>query len=174
MPDLSHAITTSLIAVEELVTSDGGWDIPPVLMLLRDRPYHLTASTETRELSVSRIPIPDHHWHAHPHGVVGVLTDIAETLHEPASQAEAILATHDEPDTRVVGWAVLYHDVLTADTTVADVRCIDAVDLDGRVYRLIRARGHAGGTVTIADSPDPDDPATCPLLAALLAATRTA
>jgi len=73
---------------------------------------------------------------------------------------------------RLLAWAVLYEDVDADPAGIAEVRRVDAVDIDGRVYQLTRRRGEPHVVVAVDDHPDPGDtPATHPGLTALLATT---
>jgi hypothetical protein len=82
---------------------------------------------------------------------------------------------------RVLAWAVAYEDITTLTTDgptgadeVGEVRRVDAVDSDGRVYQVTRRRFDPAAVVLVDDQPDPaDTPATVPGLAALLSATIT-
>ncbi|PSK61234.1 hypothetical protein B0E53_06871 [Micromonospora sp. MH33] len=77
-----------------------------------------------------------------------------------------------EPDARLLAWATCYDDILTIGDAPRQVRRIDAVDTDGRLYQLTHPRGDDHPLLLIDDTPKPGDvPATYPGLTALLTAT---
>src|SRR5205814_6628499 len=76
-----------------------------------------------------------------------------------AIRAELLAA----PPARLLAWAVLYEDIhIDADAGagtrpdgIGEVRRVDAVDVDGRVYQLTRHRGEPTVAVLIDAQPDP-------------------
>ncbi len=159
-----------------------------------------TGGARLRRLRVDLVPISPRDLATHPAGLPGYLHDIATHLTTgldaglagpPAAGhrrvgAAAVLAAlwaarqGSRPDVpiRVLAWAVAYEDITTltggsdgADE-VRELRRVDAVDSDGRVYQVTRHRFEPTAVVLIDDQPDPaDTPATVPALAALLSAT---
>ena len=117
----------------------------------------------------------------HTQGIPGVLTDLAAALTDTAAAvADPDLAgftdaiVHTTPDARLLACAVAYHDLHAAPTGIREMRRVDAVDVDGRVYQISRLHGEPVAVVVIDDQPDPDaTPATQPGLAALLTAAHT-
>ena len=66
---------------------------------------------------------------------------------------------------------MLYDDLHPDTTGIHSVRRVDAVDIDQRVYQLVRHADDSAGLVVVDDTPDPDDtPATQPALSRLVAA----
>ncbi|WP_240033271.1 hypothetical protein [Micromonospora globbae] len=115
-----------------------------------------------------------------PAGLPALLHRLASSLDEPTTPTpyqttldtiiSRIRAT--TADARLVAWAVCYDDIHTADGRPRQVRRVDAVDIDERIYQLTRLRGEDHPLVLVDDTPDPaDTPATHPGLVALLAAT---
>jgi hypothetical protein len=123
-------------------------------------------------------------------GAAGNAADPADASPPLAAIRAELLAA---PPARLLAWAVLYEDIhIDANTDanagaragagtdagagpdgIGEVRRVDAVDVDGRVYQLTRHRGEPAVVVLIDDQPDPaDTPATQPGLGALLSATQ--
>jgi hypothetical protein len=119
-------------------------------------------------------------------GATGNAADPADASPPLAAIRAELLAA---PPARLLAWAVLYEDIhIHANTdantgagtdawagpdNIGEVRRVDAVDVDGRVYQLTRHRGEPAVVVLIDNQPDPADiPATQPGLGALLSATQ--
>jgi len=161
----THAITGELIA-----TADRGSPRSPVLLILQDRPIPQPDGPEARHLRVTPIRVSDQAWAQHPHGVPGVLDDIAAGIITPPHRPERGDGGFGS-EIRTLAVAVGYDDIHTdphADT-ITPVRRVDAVDTDGRVYQVTRLPDERHGVAIVDDQPDPDDtPATHPGLHALL------
>jgi hypothetical protein len=91
------------------------------------------------------VPIPGHAWYTRPSGTIGVLSTLAAALRTPAYTYQ--------------GWAGL-------------VRRLDAVDTDGRLYRITRTPYEQRPGLAVSDDRFPDDPLTRAALTDLLHATR--
>jgi hypothetical protein len=163
-----HAITDALFDAE--ATAAGvGWHSPPTLLAVRQQ----RTNPETPELVAAPLPVQPEQWLHHTAGLAGVLTDATAALRSPAALTEFASA----PQRRIVAWALLYEDPITDTVTDGEhggeIRVLDAVDVDGRLYRLTRLRNSGQVVVVVDDGPALDgDPPTRALLADLLDATR--
>jgi hypothetical protein len=199
--DTTHAITGCLVHSEADLHA-AGWGHPPVLALLHDLPHtdEPAGGERLRCIRADLVPISPIDLAAHPSGLPGYLHDIAAHLSAPlgdpgvacstghrrigvaavvAALRAARRSSRPGVPVRAVAWAVLYEDISAVTAhgpndvdEVDEVRRVDAVDSDGRVYQLTRGRFESAAVVLIDDQPDPaDTPATVPALAALLRAT---
>jgi hypothetical protein len=151
--------------------------------VLHDRPLTPPGHRRLRQLrAVAFTPRP-HDVADQTQGIPGRLTDLAATLDVAVTDTRAAVEpdvavftdaiVHTAPESRLLAWAVLYHDLHAAAGGIGEIRRVDAVDIDGRVYQISRLRGEALAVVVIDDQPDPDaTPATHPGLTALLAASQ--
>jgi hypothetical protein len=161
--DTTHHLTDLLLGVEA-VTADHGSPTVPILVAIWDQPSTVRG---VRQLRAAPLPVPSYAWLAHPAGIAGVLTTVAAALRSPTAQAALRLA-RDLFDQRLVTAALVYQT--RTDTTVA--RYVDAVDVDGRLYRLTRPAGGDHVSIAIDDDPTDTDPPTRALLTAIVHATR--
>jgi hypothetical protein len=166
-------------------------------------PDQPTGGERLRRILVDLVPTSPRDLAVHPTGLPGYLHDIAAHLTAglasgvtgpPAAGhhrigAAAFVAglraarrsSRPGVPVRVLACAVVYEDITTLTTDgpsgadeVGEVRRVDAVDSDGRVYQVTRRRFDPATVVLVDDQPDPaDTPATVPGLAALLSATTT-
>jgi hypothetical protein len=194
--DTTHAITGCLVRAE----TDAhlrGWGGPPVLLVLHDQPYPLAGPHPLRRMRALSFALDPTDVAACTAGIPALLHELAEHLSDPdagrpgrggaadpatrPAQIRAGILT--APPARLLAWAALYEDVhidvgigagIGADPAgIGEVRRVDAVDVDGRVYQLTRRRGEPAVVVLIDDQPDPGDtPATHAGLTALLSATH--
>ncbi len=179
--DTTHAVTGCLLDADADATSFG-FRSPAALLVLHDRPLTPPGPRRLRQLRAVAYTLNPHDLAAHTQGVPGVLTDLAAALTRSttttvgrgvdlAELADAI--AHDPPDFRLLAWAVLYHDLHAGPAGIHEIRRVDAVDVDGRLYQITRRRGEAFAVVVVDDQPDPNSvPATHPGLSALIAASR--
>jgi hypothetical protein len=183
--DTTHAITGCLMHAE----ADAhlrGWGAPPVLLVLHDQPCP-PGRQPLRRMRALSLTLDPTDVAQHPAGIPGLLHALADHLattgppHDTVGAAARPAAIRAEilaaPPARLLAWAVGYEDLhINADAetnVIGEVRRVDAVDIDGRVYQLTRHRGEPAVVVLIDDQPDPaDTPATHPGLTALLAATE--
>jgi len=199
--DTTHAITGCLLHAETDAHLHG-WGAPPVLLVLHDQPYP-PGPPQLRTMQALSFTLDPGDLAQHTAGIPAALHALADHLNTPdtgatgeasnaadpadaspplaAIRAELLAAT----PARLLAWAVLYEDIhidANADANtgagtgpdgIGEVRRVDAVDVDGRVYQLTRHRGEPAVVVLIDDQPDPaDTPATQPGLGALLSATQ--
>jgi len=182
--DTTHAITGCLLDADTHATADG-FRGPPVLLVLHDRPLAPAGRRQLRQIRAVAFPLDPRDVAAHTQGIPGLLTDLAAALTDTPTDAAAAVAdpdlagftdavVHTAPDSRLLAWAVLYHDLHAGPAGIREIRRVDAVDVDGRVYQLSRLHGEPGAVVVIDDQPDPAaTPATQPGLAALLTTAQT-
>jgi hypothetical protein len=181
--DTTHAITGCLLDADAHATASG-FRGPPVLLVLHDRPFAPAGHRQLRQIRAVEFELDPHEVAGHTQGIPGLLTDLAaaltDTLTDACAVADPDLAAfteaivHTAPDCRLLAWAVAYHDLHAAPAGIREVRRVDAVDIDGRVYQISRLRGEAVALVVVDDQPDPAaTPATHPGLAALLTAAYT-
>lgn len=162
----THAITGELI----VTTRSADWSSNPLLLLIQDRPTRHPDAPNARQLRVTLIDLPAHLWTAHPGGVAAVLDALAAAASHPTHP----ITHHDDrfgPDARTLAVAVCYDDIAADPETgsVAAIRRVDAVDIDGRVYQLSQLPGEVSAVVSVDEQPHPDDtPATHPGLRGLL------
>lgn len=179
--DTVHALTGCLLDADAHAETLG-WNSPPVLLLLHHRPPLTPTARRPHEITGVAFAVHTRDWPEHSARLPALLSDLAARMGayvQPESRldakirraAELMLMT--ERGARLLAWAVVYEDVLADDTAICQVRRVDAVDIDGRVYQVSRLRGEAHPLVVIDDQPDPGDiPATQPGLAALVDATQ--
>ncbi|MEO3780480.1 hypothetical protein ABGB16_27435 [Micromonospora sp. B11E3] len=174
-----RTLTECLIAADA-DADQMGWGQPPTLLLVHD--WLLAPVTPRRRRKMRSLEFPLHRddMLADPAGLPALLHRLAAGLTSPTAPTpyqttldtiiRRIRAT--APDARLVAWAACYDDIHTRDGQPRQVRRVDAVDTDGRVYQLTHPRGEDQPVVRVAGTPDPHDiPATYPGLVALLAAT---
>ncbi|MEV0003481.1 hypothetical protein AB0H28_14500 [Micromonospora sp. NPDC050980] len=177
--DAVHNLCTCLI---EASTESARFDFNqlPTLLLVHDWP--LIAAAASRGPAMRSVEFPPHPDDVldNPAGLPALLHHLAATLHStpkvtPYHRTLDTIITrirHAVPDTRLLAWAACYADVSTLDGELRQVRRIDAVDTDGRLYKLTHFSGEEHPLVLVDDIPDSRDlPATYPGLVALLAAT---
>jgi hypothetical protein len=82
-------------------------------------------------------------------GPAGHLSQDAAASGRPAAGNTRVIDTE-------LAWAVLYHDLHATPDRIGEIRRVDTVDIDGRVYQITRLRGEALAVVVIDDQPDPD------------------
>ncbi|MGY0234053.1 hypothetical protein [Longispora urticae] len=146
-----------------------GWNRPPELFSIRMEP--VPATTDQWRRVASPHPVPPRAWFAHTKGPVGLLGDLVAEFRQPHSQAVLITAASVDPYSRVVAWGLAY--VLRHNTYRSQlVLLVDAIDLNGRFYRLTQKPGETAPVATVDDTPAGIDHTIAPLLAALVDATR--
>ncbi len=163
-----HALTGCLLDAEAHADTHG-WRQPPMIILLRAQRLHPTHG-RGRRLDTILLPIhPDVAGHAG--GIPAILRDLAQRLTDiPAgtdSEAAAALSTvvadelldQTSPGARLLGCGILHEDTHILGTDVRQVRHVDAVDADRRLYRLTRLSGQSRPAAVVDDQPDPQD---CP------------
>jgi hypothetical protein len=157
-----QAVTALLIGADATITGPAD----PLLIALTGWPARPVLA-----------PISCRLWHTHPGGVPGLLAAVAAALthpHPTTSPAVEVIGRdihRTVTPARLIAWAVLYDDLHPEATGIHPVRRVDAVDIDQRVYQLVRHDDQAAGLVVVDDTPDPDDtPATQPALSRLVAA----
>jgi hypothetical protein len=175
-----HTLSSCLLAADADADTSG-WGDPPTLLLIHDRRQHPAAPPCLREMRSVEFPLHPDDLLADPAGLPALLHRLATGLEHPDSARalpyQAALDTivglirETDPAARLLAWAVLYHDIGTASGQPQQVRRVEAVDTDGRVYQLTRIPGEDHPLLVVDDTPDPvDTPATYPGLVALLAA----
>ena len=167
---------TAALAHTEAAAERAGWDRPPELIGLFDRPV---TSTE-RDIEIDPFPletstwrIPDPHQPGHDLPVPAVLQAIADTLTPPTTPAWLPDWLHERGRTLIgfgfccEGWATAgYPGYRPGDLNAvpamadAEVRLLTACDTDGRFYQVMRVRGEHTTTVTVIDQPPPQVRAT--------------
>ncbi len=158
--DTVHAITDHLYLADAAHRSDRLTAAPTLLLL-----HEPSRATARRLVRGVEIPLAD----------AGDDTALPDDL-QLLAQAVAALTRTPVFAAAVAGRTLLaaaigYADVAVHDDTVALTYRVDAVDTDGRLYRLTRRPGDSAPTLLIDDVPDPDGlPATHPGLTAVLAA----
>ncbi len=180
--DTTHAVTGCLLEADAHAATYG-FRSPPALLVLHDRPLTPPGQWRLRELRAVAFTLHPHDVAEHAQGIPGVLSDLAATLDAAVTDTRAACdpdvavftdaIVHAAPGSRLLAWAVLYHDLHATPGGIGEIRRVDAVDIDGRVYQITRLRGEALAVVVIDDQPDPDaTPATHPGLTALLGASQ--
>ncbi len=198
--DTTHTLTGRLVQAETDAETRG-WGGPPVLLVLHDQPCTPSGSPHRlRRMRAVSFTLDPADVAERTAGIAAVLQDLAEHLATDCSRTQPDLAYEAHgldprldpgpdvgiragqitvgmltapPPARLLAWAVLYEDVTADADGIGEVRRVDAVDIDGRLYQLTRHRGEPHVVAVIDDEPDPGDtPATHPGLAALLTATR--
>ena len=160
---------TAALAHTEAAAERAGWDRPPELIGLFDRPV---TSTE-RDIEIDPFPmetsawlIPDPHRPGHDLPVPAILQAIADTLTPPTTPAWLPDWLHERGRTPIgfgfccEGWATAgYPGYRPGDLNAvpamadAEVRLLTACDTDGRFYQVMRVRGQHTTTVTVVDQP---------------------
>ena len=164
----THAITECLLCADADAEATG-WGGPPALLLLRGHWLAPPPDPQPRRIQVDTFPLPPAALRRHG-GLPAILTAIAARYRRPDLR-------HPDPTSggplRLLAWAVRYEDILAEDTDLAQIRRVEAVDTDGRVYQITRLHGERHGLVLIDEQPDPDNlPATHTGLTALLDVLR--
>ncbi|WP_422733864.1 hypothetical protein ACN26Y_28490 [Micromonospora sp. WMMD558] len=170
-----HTLTGCLL-VADAEADALGWGTPVTLLLIHDRPHLTGGPMPLREMRSVEFPLRRGDVLADPAGIPALLDRVAAHLHQRPylSALDTILGVvrWSAPDAELRAWAICYTDSLTIGGQPRQVRRIDAVDTDGRLYQLTRLRGEDHPLLAVDDTPDPDGaPATYPGLSALLAAT---
>ncbi|MDG4760376.1 hypothetical protein [Micromonospora sp. WMMD710] len=156
------------------------WNQPPTLLLVHDWPLITAAPPRAPVMRSLEFPPHPDDMLDNPAGLPALLHHLAATLHStprvtPYHRTLDTIITRIRdaaPDTRLVAWAACYGDIDTLDGEPRQIRRVDAVDTDGRLYQLTHLNGEEHPLVLVDDTPDPRDlPATYPGLVALLAAT---
>jgi hypothetical protein len=176
----THALTDCLLAADAHAETLG-WGSAPALVLLRDRPMSPAGARQLRQMRAAAFTLPRQAATEGIPGITQILQDLAANLdHARAAASDrgldvdiaGDLIGDREPGTRLLAWAVLYQALLQTPAGARQIRRVDAIDIDGRVYQVSRLRGEALAVVIVDDQPDPCDlPATHSGLAALLSAT---
>ncbi len=168
-----HTLTGCLV-VADAEAGALGWGTPVTLLLVHDRPQ--PTGDPVPEMRSVEFPLRRGDLLTDPAGIPALLNCLAADLHQPGSPYRAALDTilglirRSAPDAELRAWATCYTDAPTGQPR--QVRRIDAVDTDGRLYELTRLRGEDHPLLAVDDTPNPDGaPATYPGLSALLAAT---
>ncbi|MGS2619306.1 hypothetical protein ACVCAH_33000 [Micromonospora sp. LZ34] len=175
-----HTLAGCLLAVD--AEADVlGWGRPATLLLIHDRALHPGCSARLRVMRSVEFPLHPDDLLTDPAGLPALLHRLATAVGQPDRTAGPYRVTLDtiiglirgvESDARLLAWAAVYDDILIAAGEPFQVRRVDAVDTDGRVYQLTHLHGEDHPHLVVDDEPDPHDtPATGPGLAALLAAT---
>ncbi|MEU7171512.1 MULTISPECIES: hypothetical protein [Micromonospora] len=173
-----HTLTAGLVDADA-DAEHLGWGQTPTLLLVHDWPLN-PASPRRRQMRSLQFPLHPEDLLTDPAGLPALLHRLADSLRHPATPTpyQKILHTMiarvraTAPDARLLAWAACYDDIHTRDGEPRQVRRVDAVDIDGRLYQLTHLRGEDHPLVLVDGTPDPADiPATHPGLAALLAAT---
>ncbi|MFI7208057.1 hypothetical protein [Micromonospora aurantiaca (nom. illeg.)] len=169
-----HRLTGCLIAADadaDLL----GWGQPATLLLIHDRPTSAAEPTPLPEARSVEFPLRPEDQPSNAAGLPALLRHLTDALHH-ATPYRATLAAilgrihASAPRARLLAWAACYPDVHTVDGQQRPVRRVDAVDTDGRLYRLTRPHGEDHPLLTVDDTPHPTDNYWG--LAALLAATH--
>ncbi len=192
--DTTHTLTGRLLQAEADADTRG-WGGPPILLMLHDQPYTPPCSpNRLRRMRVVSYTLDPGDIAEHTTGLPAVLQNLADHLTNADTRACTAVPAGRGPDVggdrgphagqitadmitappaaRLLAWAVLYEDLAADPADIAEVRRVDAVDIDNRVYQLTRRRGEPHVVVLVDDHPDPGDtPATHPGLTALLTAT---
>jgi hypothetical protein len=162
--DTVHAITDHLYLADAAACRSDRLTAVPALLLLHE-PSRATARRLVRAVEIPLLNVePDQPLSAH-------LQHVAHTATTGAARSVLAAAAAGGP---LLAAGVRYADVTVHDDAVDLAHRIDAVDTDGRLYRLARRPDDSTPVLLIDDIPDPADlPATHAGLAAVLtAATR--
>ncbi|MCO1593759.1 hypothetical protein M8C17_01100 [Micromonospora sp. RHAY321] len=173
-----HTLAGCLLAADadaELL----GWGQPATLLLIHDRALDCAAPARMRELRSLEFPLHRDDLLTDPAGLPALLHRLAAGLDPDApTPYQATLHTilglirSTAPDARLLAWATCYDAIDTTGGQPRQARRIDAVDTDGRGYRLTRLRGEDHPLLLVNDTSEASDiPATYPGLVALLSAT---
>ncbi|MBM0273980.1 hypothetical protein JM949_00140 [Micromonospora sp. STR1s_6] len=174
-----HNLCTCLIEASTDSTRFA-WNQPPTLLLVHDWPLITAATPRGPAMRSLEFPAHPDDMLDNPAGLPALLHRLAATLHStprgtPYNRTLDTIMTRIRdaaPDTRLLAWAACYGDLDTLDGEPRQIRRVDAVDIDGRLYQLTHLTGEEHPLVLVDDTPDPRDlPATYPGLVALLAAT---
>ncbi len=184
-----HVLTGCLLDAEAHADTHG-WRQPPMIILLRAQRLHPTHG-RGRRLDTILLPIhPDlvagHVAAGRPGGVTAVLRDLAQWLTDtapgadvaaetdPAAGAALRAALADElldqtgPEARLLGCGIIHEHTHILGADVRQVRRLDAVDADRRLYRLTRLSGQAIAVAVVDDHPHPRACPAYPGLVSLL------
>ncbi|QGN49790.1 hypothetical protein GKC29_25160 [Micromonospora sp. WMMC415] len=168
-----HTLTGCLL-VADAEADALGWGTPVTLLLVHDRPQ--PTGDPVPEMRSVEFPLHREDLLTDPAGIPVLLHRLTSELHQPNSPYRTALHTilglirRTTPDARLLAWATCYTDTPTGQPQ--QVRRIDAVDTDDRLYQLTRLCGEDHPLLAVEDTPDPHGaPATYPGLSALLAAT---
>ncbi|MGW3607942.1 hypothetical protein [Micromonospora sp. NPDC005161] len=174
-----HTLASCLLAANTDAETLG-WGSPATLLIVHDRRLDTARPAPLHGMRGLEFPLHPDDLLTEPAGLPALLHRLAAGLEHP-DPPRAYQATLDtiiglirqrEPDARLLAWAALYDDILTVYGERRQVRRVDAVDIDGRVYQLTHQRGEDHPLLLVDDIADPNNaPATVPGLAALLAAT---
>jgi hypothetical protein len=168
--DTTHALTGVLIAAEQAAAS-AGWGATPQLRVVLDTAA--AGASPTRRLASSLLPVPADGWYAHPDGPLGVLTDLVAGSGSPTARAGLPHVDQPAEAAYVLAFAFGYETRVGHGDDAVKERRVDAVDLDGRLYRLTRRHGEAHPIVAVDDDPLPDgDPPTRAPLTLLINASH--
>ncbi|WP_245714630.1 hypothetical protein [Micromonospora inyonensis] len=179
-----HTLTGLLLNVE--ASADGlGWGRPPLLLLVQDRPSPSAPHGTRRQARAAPLPVHGRRVGRYRAGLPEFLRDLAAALRADRPVGRPTLAAcvdlgligdlvaDPTPGLRLLAWAVCYEDVLVESDEPHEIRRVDAVDVDGRGYRITRSRGEPHPVVVVNDRPERDyEPATRPGLAGLVEATN--
>ncbi|MEH0827806.1 MULTISPECIES: hypothetical protein [unclassified Micromonospora] len=176
-----HTLAGCLLAVD--ADADVlGWGRPAtLLLLLHDRPQHPDGPARLRAVRSVEFPLHPEDLLTDPAGLPALLHRLATALGQPdRDAATAYQVTLDtiigligiRSGARLLAWAAVYDDLLTAAGRSRRVRRVDAVDTDGRVYQLTHLYGEEHPALAVHEGPDAAHTTPAgPGLAALLAAT---
>lgn len=173
-----HALAGCLLAADADAETLG-WGQPATLLLIHDRPPHGAGPAPAREVRSLEFPLHRDDLLTDPAGLPALLHRLAAGVGNPdvttpyRATLDAIigLIRAATPDARLLAWATCYDDIHAAGGQPRQARRVDALDTDGRLYTVTRLRGEDHPLLGVTDTPDSGIPATCPGLAALLAAT---
>ncbi|WP_428962235.1 hypothetical protein [Micromonospora fluostatini] len=177
-----RTLTRFLLDVEA-DADDLGWGHPPLLLLVQDRPAPSATTSTRRQMRAVQLPLRAARVGRYRAGLPDFLTDLATALRTDRPLGRPTLAACVDlglivdlvaeplPGLRLVAWAICYEDVLVAPDDLREVRRVDAVDADGRGYRITRVRGEQRPVVAIDEQSDDRDEPTRTGLTTLIGAT---
>ncbi|MEU5931100.1 hypothetical protein [Micromonospora sp. NPDC047187] len=179
-----HTLTGCLLHLE--ASADLlGWGRPPLLLLVQDRPAPTALHGTRRQIRAVHLPLNDTRMGRYRAGLADLLPDLATALDSNQPVARPTLAAcvdiglitnllaEPTPGLRLLAWAVCYEDVLVESDDLHEIRRVDAVDVDGRGYRITRLRGEPHPVVRVDDHVDHDAAATRSALARLVQTTSS-
>ncbi|MEV4539332.1 hypothetical protein AB0J82_36725 [Asanoa sp. NPDC049518] len=142
------------------------------LIVIHSGPAPDADSPSTYAMQVQTAPMGD--LSAWQTGVPGLLTDLRDAIvtktPQPPLDHLAAAVTDPAHGLELTAIGVHYTDITAMGHDVVPIERIDAVDIDGRVYQVVRIDG-GHPWIAVDNAPDPNDiPATQPALAAILAA----
>jgi hypothetical protein len=142
-----QAIIGCLSEMDNHAQRTTAWPGPYLLATLRETPIVGHPDPSARWLGVHSVPVPQHEWE-HPDGPIAGLRQASIDLHHPAIQAKLIIAP--AAGMLLLAWVFMHGDIVIDDELgPVQVRVIDAVDVDDRLYTLTRLPGTPSGTVTV-------------------------